>query len=523
MSSASSHSSPVTQESAEKSSTRSTRQFGRDVLRTIEKVGNALPDPFLLFVILALAVMVMSAIGHAFGGSVTHPGTGEDVHIRSLLSGEGIEYILTSMLENFTGFAPLGLVLAVMLGIGLTEQVGYIQHAVQKTVRRVPFAALPYAAVFIGVIGNLASDAAMVVIPPLIGIVFHHAGRNPIAGVAAGFAGAGIGFTANLFVAGTDALLAGITTEAARIVDPEAHVTAVANWYFNVVCVFALTLVGGLVTTYVTEKRLGKYEGSINAEELEEETKESDRALLFSSVLGTAYIVLIAVVVLLPDSPLRGENGAIIDSPFMSGIIPIILGFFMLLGTSYGILMGKIKDSKDLSSYMAEGISGMSGYIVMVFAIAQFIKYFEWSNIGIWLAVNGSDFLKEIGFTGIFLIIGYIVFTALLNLIIPSGSAKWALEAPVFVPLFMQLGYHPGFIQAAYRMGDSSANMVTPVSPYLPIVLGYIRRYDKSAGVGTYVSIMLPYTIAFFCTFLAVFLVFFALEIPYGPGVTAHL
>ncbi|WP_198531115.1 AbgT family transporter, partial [Corynebacterium sp. HMSC034H07] len=248
MSSASSHSSPVTQESAEKSSTRSTRQFGRDVLRTIEKVGNALPDPFLLFVILALAVMVMSAIGHAFGGSVTHPGTGEDVHIRSLLSGEGIEYILTSMLENFTGFAPLGLVLAVMLGIGLTEQVGYIQHAVQKTVRRVPFAALPYAAVFIGVIGNLASDAAMVVIPPLIGIVFHHAGRNPIAGVAAGFAGAGIGFTANLFVAGTDALLAGITTEAARIVDPEAHVTAVANWYFNVVCVFALTLVGGLVT-----------------------------------------------------------------------------------------------------------------------------------------------------------------------------------------------------------------------------------------------------------------------------------
>ncbi len=251
MSSASSHSSPVTQESAEKSSTRSTRQFGRDVLRTIEKVGNALPDPFLLFVILALAVMVMSAIGHAFGGSVTHPGTGEDVHIRSLLSGEGIEYILTSMLENFTGFAPLGLVLAVMLGIGLTEQVGYIQHAVQKTVRRVPFAALPYAAVFIGVIGNLASDAAMVVIPPLIGIVFHHAGRNPIAGVAAGFAGAGIGFTANLFVAGTDALLAGITTEAARIVDPEAHVTAVANWYFNVVCVFALTLVGGLVTTYI--------------------------------------------------------------------------------------------------------------------------------------------------------------------------------------------------------------------------------------------------------------------------------
>lgn len=523
MASASAPTSPVSQDRAKNSSTRSSRQFGRDILRMIEKVGNALPDPFLLFVILALVVMVLSAIGHAFGGSVTHPGTGEDVHIRSLLSGEGIEYILTSMLDNFTGFAPLGLVLAVMLGIGLTEQVGYIQHAVQKTVRRVPFAALPYAAVFIGVVGNLASDAAMVVIPPLIGIVFHHAGRNPIAGVAAGFAGAGIGFTANLFVAGTDALLAGITTEAARIIDPEAHVTAVANWYFNVVCVFALTFVGGLVTTRIIEKRLGKYEGSTKVEELEEETKESDRALLFSTALGAAYIAFIAMVVLFPDSPLRGENGAIIDSPFMAGIIPIILGFFMLLGTSYGILMGKIKDSKDLSSYMAEGISGMSGYIVMVFAIAQFIKYFEWSNIGIWLAVNGSDFLKEIGFTGLFLIIGYIVFTALLNLIIPSGSAKWALEAPVFVPLFMQLGYHPGFIQAAYRMGDSSVNMVTPVSPYLPIVLGYIRRYDKSAGVGTYITLMLPYTIAFFCTFLAVLLVFFALEIPYGPGVSAHL
>lgn len=496
---------------------------GQKFLGYIEKIGNKLPDPFVLFVLLALLVILLSALGNALGGSVSHPGTGEDLPIRSLLSGEGAVFILTSMLVNFTGFAPLGLVLSIMLGIGLTEQVGYLGYAIKKTVQRLPLSILPYAAVFVGIMGNLASDAAMVVIPPLTAIVFYKAGRHPIAGVAAGFAGAGIGFTANLLIAGTDALLAGISTEAARIVDPTFTVTPVSNWYFNIVCVFVLTIVGGLITTRVIEPRLGVYKGEALKDGDEEDVPNQDRGLLIATLLGLAYVVLIAVAVIIPSSPLRGEGGSIINSPFLDGIIPLILGLFMVVGISYGVVVGKIKNTKDLSTHMTEGIAGMAGYIVMVFAIAQFIQYFNWSNLGIWLAVNGSEFLKEIGFTGILLILSYSVFTSLLNFLIPSGSAKWALEAPIFIPMFMQLGYHPGFIQAAYRIGDSSTNMITPISPYLPILLGYIQRYDKKAGVGTYITLMLPYTIAFFLAFVAVLLVFVFAGIPFGPGVGVYL
>lgn len=497
-------------------------KIGARILNSVERLGNKLPDPFVLFILLALIIIVISAIAGSAGASVTNPGTGEDEPIKNLLSAEGIEFILTSMLDNFTGFAPLGLVLAIMLGIGLTEQVGYLDYAIRKTVQRLPAWVLPYGAVFVGINGNLASDAAMVVIPPLTALVFYKVGRHPIAGIAAGFAGSGIGFTASLFVAGTDALLAGISTEAASIIDDSIKVTPVANWYFNIASIIILTIVGGLVTTLITEKRLGTYTGDA-VEDEGEDTPREHRGLLLATGLGLLYVVIIAVAVLIPTSPLRGEDGSIIDSPFLDGIIPLILGLFIVVGLTYGLVVGKITSTKDISKHMATAISRMSGYIVMIFAIAQFIEYFNWSNLGLWLAVNGAGLLETAGFTGILLVISYVVFTALLNFFIPSGSAKWALEAPIFVPLFMQLGYHPGFAQVAYRIADSSTNMVTPLSPYLPIVLGFIRRYDKKAGIGTYISLMLPYTIAFLSIWIILLLVFFFTGIPYGPGVTTYL
>lgn len=492
-------------------------------LDIVERVGNRLPDPFILFVLLAFLMIIISWIFSMFDASVVHPGTGEDTPIKSLVSGEGVQFILTSMIENFTGFAPLGIVLAMMLGIGLTERVGLLDYAIRKTILKSPPVLITYTVVFVGILGNLASDAAIVLIPPLAAIVFYKIGRHPLAGLAAGYAGAGAGFTANLFVAGTDALLAGISTEAAAIIDDTITVTPVDNWFFNIVSVFVLTVVGGLITTRFVEPRLGKYEGDAVEEDNTEELPNAKKGFINALLAGVAYIALLVVVIFLPNSPLRNEDGGIVPSPFLDGIVPIILIFFIIIGVSFGMTVGRIKSGKDISNYMADSIKEMGGYIVLVFAIAQFIAYFNWSNLGTWVAVNGADFLSSINFTGMGLIIGYIIFTALLNFLITSGSAKWAIEAPIFIPMFMQLGYHPAFTQVAYRVADSSTNIMTPLFPYMVIILSFMRKYDKNANIGTYMSLMIPYTVSFLITWIILIVIFYYTGIPFGPGISANL
>lgn len=458
-----------------------------------------------------------------FNASVIHPGTGEELAIKNLASGEGIQFILTSTLTNFTGFAPLGLVLVMMFGIGLAEKVGLLDHAIRKTILQSPPKLVTYTVVFVGIIGNIVSDASIVLIPPLAAYVFHKMGRHPLAGLAAGFAGTGAGFTANLFIAGTDVLLSGIATEAAQIMDANFVVTPVDNWYFNIVSVFLLTLVGGLITTRIIEPRLGNYQnGDIQIDD-REELPDADKGLRNAGIAGLIYIALIVLVIMLPNSPLRNEEGGLVPSPFISGIVPILLLFFVTMGCAYGITVGKIKSSKDISRYMEESVKELSGYIVLVFAIAQFIAYFNWSNLGIWIAVNGAEFLQDINFTGIGLIVAYSLFTALLDFIITSGSAKWALEAPIFIPMFMQLGYHPAFTQVAYRIADSSINVITPLSPYMIIILSFMKRYDKNIGIGSYISLMLPYAVGFLVTWIILLLVFYFTGMPIGPGITPHL
>ncbi|MGD6843142.1 AbgT family transporter [Bacillus infantis] len=488
-------------------------------LNGIEKIGNKLPDPFMLFVVLTLLVIVASAIFKAFGATVVHPGTGEELPVKSLASGEGLQYILSSMLDNFTGFAPLGLVLAMMLGIGLAEKVGLLDYAIRKTILKSPPVLITYTVVFVGIMGNLASDAAMVLIPPLAAMVFYKVGRNPIAGLAAGYAAAGAGFTANLVITGTDTLLAGISTEAARIIDDSFTVSPVDNYYFNIVSVFLLTIVGSLVTTKFIEPRLGKYKGDVVEEAVTEDHPKAGKGLRNAVIAGGVYLAIIFVTLFLPDSPLRGEGGTIVPSPFIDGIVPITLIFFIVIGVAYGMTVGNIQSSGDVAKYMAESMKDMAGYIVLIFAIAQFIAYFSWSNIATWVAVNGAEFLKDIEFTGIGLIIGYIIFTAMLNFLITSGSAKWALEAPVFIPMFMQLGYNPAFTQVAYRIADSSTNIVTPLMPYMVITLSFMQKYDKKAGIGTFIALMLPYSICFLITWIILILVFYFFGIPFGPGI----
>ena len=492
-------------------------------LNKIERIGNKLPDPFMLFVYLALAVMVASFIFSQFDASVVHPGTGEELPIKNLLSGEGLQYILTSMLTNFTGFAPLGLVLAMMLGIGLAEKVGLLETAIKKTVLKAPQSIITYAIVFVGIMGNIASDAATILIPPLAAMVFYKIGRHPLAGLAAGFASAGAGFTANLLVVGTDALLSGISTEAAKIVNDQIVVTPVDNWYFNIVSVFVLTLVGRLITHKIIEPKLGKYTGKSEAKEIEESHPKATKGLVNASIAGLVYIGILLVTIFWPNSPLRNEDGGMIPSPFLSGIVPIIIVFFIIMGVAYGRTVGKITGSKDVAKYMTESIRDMAGYIVLIFAASQFIAYFVRFMNNDRSSVNGADFLKDINLTGIWVIIGYILFTAMLNFLITSGSAKWALEAPVFVPLFMQLGYHPAFTQVAYRIADSSTNIVTPLNPYFIVILSFMRDYDKKAGMGTLISLMIPYSVAFLLTWIVLLLIFFFAGIPYGPGISPFL
>lgn len=309
-------------------------------LSIVERVGNKLPNPVLLFVILAFAVIISSYIFSLFGASVVNPDTGEEEGIINMISAEGLEHILTSMLSNFTGFAPLGLILSMMIGIGLAEKVGLIDYVIRKTLLKAPSYLITYAVVFIGVLGNLASDAAVVIVPPLAALVFYKVGRHPLAGVAAGFAGAASGFTANLFIAGTDALLSGISTEAAQIIDKTAVVTPVDNWYFNSISVFMITIVAGLVTTKIVEPRLGKYTGEVVDEE--EEIPNAKKGFFAAVFAGLVYILIVVVSIAFPNSPLRGEDGGIINSPFMDGIVPIILIFFLIIGLAFGITVGKL-------------------------------------------------------------------------------------------------------------------------------------------------------------------------------------
>ena len=483
-----------------------------------ERLGNRLPHPFWLFVYLALSVAALSTLMAWRDVAVTHPSSGELVEVRGILSFEGVRYVLQSMLTNFTGFAPLGTVLVLMLGIGLADKVGLIQTLMKRLILRAPRRLIAYAVVFTGILGNLASDAAYVLVPPLAAIVFLSVGRHPLAGIAAGLAGVGSGFTANFFIAGTDALLSGITTEAVRAVDPQLEVTPVDNWFFMCASVVLLTLLGGLITEHLVEPRLGKYLGAQRAT-LEEASSIEVRGLRRSGVTALILVALVVVAVLPAGSPLRNDEGGLVPSPFLRGIVPLLFVFFTLVAAVYGKTVGTIASLSDIPDLMAAAVARMSAYIVLVFAAAQFIAWFRWTNTSTWLAVEGSEGLSRLGFTGLPLILGFVVLAAILNLAITSGSAQWAVMAPIFVPMLMLLDYHPAFVQLAFRIADSSTNTITPMNTFLLLVLGYVKEYRKDAGMGTLLALMLPYALIFLFLWMILLGAWYASGLPIGPGV----
>lgn len=486
----------------------------------VERVGNKIPHPFILFLWLIVFIVAVSLISTMTNLSVVNPTNDEVVVAKNLLSGEGINFALSSAVRNFTGFAPLGLVLTMALGIGLAEQVGLMSAFMRKTILGASPKIITIAIMIIGINGNIASDAAVVVIPAIAAMLFLSIGRHPLAGLALGFAATTAGFSANMFIAGTDALLSGITNEASKIVGaPEIPVTA--NWYFMIVSTLLLTVVGAFVNDKIIEPRLGVYTGKKEIKR-EEVTPEENKALRAS---GIALVVFFAVIIALafPQSSfLRNPNtGSLFNgSPLLTGIIPILLLLFLTISIPYGKSIGKIKSSSDVPKYMTIAIKDMAPFIVLAFIIGQFIAYFNWSNIGLILAISGANLLESTGFTGIPLFIGFILLTTFVNLFIGSGSAKWAILAPIFVPMMALLDYHPAFTQLLYRIGDSSTNIISPLFPYFPIILGVMYEYESEdeVGVGTLLSMMIPYSLLMLAAWVVLALVWYFAGLPLGIG-----
>lgn len=494
-------------------------------LSWVERMGNKLPHPFTMFFVLCIIIIAISAITAGLDIAVTHPTSGEIVPAKNLASREGIVYILDNMLDNFTGFAPLGLVLTMMLGIGLAEQVGLLDTFMRKFMLGASDRTILFAVFLIGICGNIASDAAAVIVPSLAGAIFYSTKRNPIVGIAAGYAAACAGFSANLIIAGTDALLAGITQEVAQGIQPGILVNPTVNYYFMIASTIVLTIVGVFITRRYLEPLAGTYEGygSVKEDESLEIGEAETKGLRRAGITTLIYWAIVVIALIPTNSPLRGEGGSIIPSPFISGIIPFLFIWFAIAGIAYGKTVGAIKSEADVPKHMGEAIKGMSGYIVLVFIIGQFVNYFNWTNLGMIISVKLTGLLEAFNFTGIPLIIAVILISSLINLFIGSGSSKWALLAPVFVPMFMMLDYSPAFAQLIYRIGDSSTNAITPLFPYFPIILGLMKKYDEKSGVGTVMSYMLPYTIGFLGIWIILLVAWMLIGLPIGPGVGIYV
>lgn len=528
-------------------------------LGVVEKIGNKLPDPFWLFVILGGTVLVLSWIGSLIGMSAEDPATGETIKVENLLTSEGIQRIFTDAVTNFTSFPPLGVIITVMLGVAVAEHAGLISALVRAIVSKVSAPMLTFAVALAGVTGSIASDAVYVILIPIGAMSFYALGRSPIVGAMVAFAASSAGFNASLILNITDVLLGGISTSAAQFVDPDYEVSPLANYFF----VIASTIVLSLIITAVTEffvkdkaRQLVDHDDldtsqlqfqkvedgtaddsakepkntsgdnannkesnenpSVTREDLQLSTTES-RALAITGWATLAYLAAYFALLFIPASPLYSEDGAM-ESPLIRSVaVPIALMFFTL-GLVYGVAAGTIKAAADVPEFMARGIKTLVPMIVLFFAVAQFLAWFQWSNIGIWTAIKGSDLLQRWDLPNVVLFAALVLMVAGLNLLITSGSAQWALMAPVVVPMMMYVGIAPEVTQMLFRIGDSPTNIITPMSPYFALALMFLQRYYKRAGVGTLMSLALPYSIAMLVGWFAFFVLWYWIGIPLGPG-----
>jgi aminobenzoyl-glutamate transport protein len=562
-------------------------------LNVVEKGGNALPHPATLFAILALVVILLSWITSQFALVVQHPVSGEEIRPVNLVSIAGLHRILTGLITNFTGFAPLGTVLVSLIGIGVAEHSGLIGAALRKLILSAPRFLLTPIVVFAGVMSNMASEIGYVLLVPLAGLIFKAAGRHPILGMAAGFAGVSGGYSANLLLGTIDPLLAGLSQEAARILDPAYTVNPAANWYFMIVSTPLIAILG----TFVTEKiiaprfpdenpqpaplsekfkwvlhllivvgapaavhqfyiagrdgvvpwvvgfgimlflivalvvvntRLFERYGSQRAgdDDIAGDSSEIDpmsaaehRGLVYAIIATLALTALVLWGTVPADGFLRDpDTGDLLNSPFLKGIVALIFAYGVIAGVAYGIGAGTIKSDEDVIRGMGQSMSTLGGYLVLTFFAAQFVAFFNWTQLGLIFAVEGASFLQAINMPAIPLFMSFILLTAAANLFMGSASAKWALMAPVFVPMFMILGYSPEITQLGYRIGDSVTNIISPMMSYFALIIAFLQRYEPKAGIGTVIAVMLPYSIVFGIGWSILFAFWLSFGLPIGPG-----
>ncbi|MCR6109118.1 AbgT family transporter [Bacillus sp. A301a_S52] len=500
-------------------------RFVQRLMNVIEKGGNKLPHPAMLFVYLSFAIILIFWLLNSLGVNVVEPLTDETVHVQNLMSTEGIDYILTSLISNFAGFSSLGLVLVMMLGIGLAKQVGFFETFMRVSLTKVQSRFVTYAVIFTGIIGNIASDAAVVIVPAMAAMIYYSLNRHPIAGLLIGYAATIGGFTANLIIAGTDVLLSGITTEVIQGYNDTARaVTPVANWFFGMISVGMLVVVIAFVAKKYIEPRFGEYnpsmaeEGFLNHKE-SHISKQQIKGLRYAALSGLLYVTFIAILTIPQNALLRGGGDSFLDSLFLSSIVPLLLGFFLIISLTYGFTVKSLTSLSDVPVLMGKSIAEMSGFIVLVFFAAQFIAYFNWTNMSTIIAVSSTNLMESMNFTGLPAVVLFIILCAVINLFVTSGSAQWALLAPVFLPIFYNIGFDPGYIQMAFRIGDSATNLLAPTSPYAILILGLMKQYDYRTGIGTLFSAMLPFAIIMLICWIILFVIWSLLGLPVGPGV----
>lgn len=495
-------------------------------LKWLEWVGNKLPNPAILFLIFFMVLALCSYVLQLAGVTAVNLKTNEIIHIRSLISAEGLDWLLTNLIKNYINFPPLGMIIVLTFGLGVASETGLLQTLIHHSMHNIPRKYVTLAVVFISLMSHIASDAAIVIMPPLAAMLFYSMGRHPLVGFACSLAAIYSGFTANILIVTTDVLLSGITTQAIRTIDATMTVTPIDNWYFMSFAVFYLTAVTTFITEKFVEPRMGVYDPAHAQENLtipdvSPEEKKALRHTLIAAVLYLAVVFLMAF----PDNGLlrNSQTHSLLGSPLLRGVIPLLCGFLLTVGLTYGVSIRKIKNADDMIHCMTNAVKGLSGFLVMAFFIAQFIAAFAWTNMSTMIAMKGALFLKDVGMTGLPALICFMLFGQLLGLFTSSGSAVWALLSTVFVPMFMLLGYHPAFIQAAFRAGDGALNTVALVNPFLPLFLEIIRRYKKDSGIGTYLSLMMPYAMAFLVMWYALFIFWYLTGWPVGPGIPQRL
>ena len=502
-------------------------------LATVEFLGNLLPHPITLFAIFCVAIIVGSGIADWFGLSVIDPrpvgakGRAPDgvIEVVSLMSIEGLHRIVTGLVTNFTGFAPLGTVLVAILGVSVAEHSGLLSATMRNMVMGASKRLVTFMIVLAAILSNTASELGYVVLIPLAAMIFQSLGRHPLAGLAAAFAGVSGGYSANLLLGTIDPLLAGITTPAAQMIDPEYVVGPEANWYFMMVSTFLIAILGTVVTEKIVEPRLGKYDPNEASIDLTQNTVDhitplEKKGLRWAGFTFIAMSILLALSIIPENGILRNpDTGLVAGSPFLKGIVAFIFITFAIPGFVYGRVVGTMKNDRDIIDAMAKSVSSMGLYIVLVFFAAQFVAFFKWTNFGTIIAIKGAAVLQALSLTGPEVFIGFIFLCALINLSLGSSSAQWAATAPIFVPMLMLIGYAPETIQAAYRIGDSVTNLITPMMSYFGLILAVATKYKKNMGIGTLVATMLPYSIIFFIGWVVLFYVWvFGFGLPVGPA-----